>query len=164
MSKAIRPNEDLRMGLIKSVYYSKAVQEYDPDYVPGDDEAEVRKPPVSKVMARAAWTGLVLQLVAILDDALEKFLKQRYPEQSCRKLGDRISFLKARSQPKWPERVQDLATLRNKLAHKTNFLANFDDWNITFSTVTRELEHLGIVANLGAPRRRPTLANKKLRR
>lgn len=161
MSKAIRPNEDLRMGLIKSVYYSKAVQEYDPDYAPGDDETEVRKPPVSRVMARAAGTGLVLQLVAILDDALEESLKQRYPEQSCRKLGDRIRFLKARNHLKWPERVQDVATLRNKLAHGTNFLANFDDWNRTFFTVKRELVHLGVVANLEAPRRRRTVAHKK---
>jgi hypothetical protein len=148
---AIRPSEELRMGLIKSVYFSKAIQEYDPDYEPGDDETEERKPSVSRVMARAAWTGLVLQLVSILDDGLEEFLDQRYPNHQCRKFGDRIGFLKARNQLKWPDRVDALRLTRNKLAHEVNFFSNFDDWNGTFFTVKRELEHLGVVAGLEAP-------------
>ena len=150
-SNPIRSSEALRMGLIKSLYFSQAIQEYDPDYEPGDDDTQVRKPPVPRVMARAAWTGLVLQLVSILDDGLEDFLEQSYPDQACRRLGDRISFLKARNHLKWPDRVEALRVARNKLAHEVNFFSNFDDWNSTFSTVTRELEHLGVVAALEAP-------------
>jgi hypothetical protein len=139
------------MGLIKSVYFSKAIQEYDPDYERGDDETEERKPSVSRVMARAAWTGLVLQLVSVLDDGLEEFLEQRYPNHECRKFGDRIGFLKARNHLKWPDRVDALRLARNKLAHEVNFFSNFHDWNSTFLTVKRELEHLGVVAGLEAP-------------
>ncbi len=139
------------MGLIKSVYFSEAIQEYDPDYERADDETAERKPPVSRVMARAAWTGLVLQLASLLDDGFEDFLEQRYPSKACRKLGDRIAFLKAKGHLKWPDRVQGVADLRNRLAHEVNFFSNFDDWNRTFFTVKRELEHLGVVANLETP-------------
>lgn len=148
---AVRPSEELRMGLIKSVYFSKAIQEYDPDYEPGDDETEERRNSVSRVMARAAWTGLVLQLVSMLDDGFEEFLEQRYPNHECRKFGDRIGFLKARNHLKWPDRVDALRLARNKLAHEVNFFSNFHDWNGTFFTVKRELEHLGVVAGLEAP-------------
>src|SRR5262249_11748257 len=96
MSDVVRLNDGLRMGLIKSVYLLQEIQESDPDYAPGDDETAERKPPVSRAMARAAWTGLVLQLVSLLDDGFEDFLEQRYPNQACRKLGDRIGFLKAK--------------------------------------------------------------------
>lgn len=153
MSDVVRPNDGLRMGLIKSVYFSEAIQEYDPDCKPGDDKTAERKPPVSRVMARAAWTGLVLQLVSLLDDGFEDFLEQRYPDQACRKLGDRIGFLKTKQHLKWPDRVQGVAELRDKLAHEVNFFSNFDDWNSTLFTVKRELEHLGMVSNLEPDRR-----------
>ncbi|GAC1457121.1 MAG: hypothetical protein PVSMB1_06840 [Gemmatimonadaceae bacterium] len=66
-------------------------------------------------------------------------------------MGDRIGFLKAKGHLKWPDRVQAVADLRNKLAHEVNFFSNFDDWNSTLFTVKRELEHLGVVANLEPP-------------
>ena len=93
MNPPIRASEDLRMGLVKSVVYSNTVQEHDPDNEFREDES---KKPVPRVMARAAWTGLVLQLVSIFDDGLEDFLEQRYPDQACRTLSHRVSYLKAR--------------------------------------------------------------------
>lgn len=73
------------------------------------------------------------------------------PNHQCRKFGDRIGFLRARNHLKWPDRVDALREARNKLAHEVNFFSNFDDWNGTFFTVKRELEHLGVVAGLEAP-------------
>jgi hypothetical protein len=148
MKSPIRPSEALRMGLVKSVYFSQAIQEYDPVYEPGDDQTDERKPPVSRVMARAAWTGLVLQLVSLLDDGFDEFLEQRYPDHKCRKFTDKVGYLRARNHLKWPERVEALRVARNRLAHEVNFFSNFEDWNNTFFTVKRELEYLGVVEGL----------------
>ncbi len=53
MIDAVRAHEGLRMGLITSVYFSEAIQEYDPDYEPRD-----MRPRNGSRLSRESWRGL----------------------------------------------------------------------------------------------------------
>ena len=142
-------NDKLRLGVIKSLYLANALREYDGDAE--QYEGAETKSPIPRTLIWAARTGLVLQLVCVFDEGLQEYLDKHYPSQRCDRLKNRIEFLKSRGLLRRPDRCENINGLRNEIAHEPDRHATWNEWHQTFTTVGRELEHLGVISALEAP-------------
>lgn len=139
-------NDKLRMGVIKSLYIANALREYD-----GDEqqyEGAETKSPIPRTLIWAARTGLVLQLVCVFDEGLQDYLDKHYPSQRCDRLKNKVEFLKKKGPLRWPDRCERLNAVRNAMAHEPDRHATWSEWHQAFTTVGRELEHLGVISAL----------------
>lgn len=101
----------------------------------------------------AAITALVIQLVALFDDALESYIAAHCVEVKAANLNNRISHLVGIGVLTDALALEALRRRRNELAHEADARTTWVDWDRTFETVKKSLAEIGAVPNgLDRPR------------
>jgi len=93
---------------------------------------------------------LYVKMVAILDEALVSFIRDRgltVPKKCHTSLNSRIEYLNDQSLIANYVALHGIRDLRNLLAHEVSATTTRDDLNAYLDTVEDELHHLGFVGN-----------------
>jgi hypothetical protein len=108
---------------------------------------------VLKPWEEAAITALVIQLVALFDDALESYVSAHCSDFRGQSLGQRINHLVAIGVLTDSRSLMALRERRNELAHEADARASWRDWDDIFETVKQQLREIGATPNsLDRPR------------
>ena len=102
--------------------------------------------PVADLQAhRALPTLYYINAVAILDDALEIFMRAHFSEAECEKrdtLGKRVKFLGARGVTSDPDRLDELRRKRNKFSHEVGEYGTWEELWPVLDAVKAEIQRL----------------------
>jgi hypothetical protein len=129
-------------ALNKAVMFGMMLQQHDEGFVKwkGTGFKHIPKP-----LVRAALTSFTLQIVSTFDEGLEAYIAAELPPKMQRTtLGRRIRVLKDQELLKDEKAAKKVAALRNRLAHKEDQYATWEDWYFAFHAVRDELGHLGV--------------------
>ena len=95
----------------------------------------------------AVITALVIQLVALFDNALESYITANCPEFTGQSLGRRINHLSALGVLTDGPSLEALRKRRNELAHEADGQVTWADFDLAYDTVQRQLDAIGATPN-----------------
>ena len=131
------------------------------DYSVGTGIAKLRRAVGVRAVARAASAGvrlpvgdtldtllptaIYIALVSIIDESIEKYLQEKYPEATHQNLNSRIECMAARSALISPDRLHEIRKRRNSFAHDAEVFASWSETEALFRIAEEELDHLGLL-------------------
>ncbi|MCH8135451.1 MAG: hypothetical protein IIB77_05675 [Proteobacteria bacterium] len=131
------------------------------DYSAGAGIAKLRRSVGVRAVSRAATQGIRLPtgntldtllptaiyiaLVSIIDESIEKYLEEKYPEATHHNLNTRIKCMATRSELIDPDRLHEIRKRRNSFAHDADVFASWVETDALFQIAEEELDHLGLL-------------------
>lgn len=101
--------------------------------------------PVGDTLDTLLPTAIYIALVSIIDESLEKYLQAKYPEAPHHNLNSRIECMATRSELINPDRLREIRSRRNSLAHDSDVFASWGETEALFLVAEEELGHLDLL-------------------